>query len=226
MKLELINEKAKNFPKIENPLDFNEIRIWYCNYRSLSLLSDFQNLENIEILGYPDSSLELIGRLSNVKYLRIMHMPRVNDLSPLSNLKLLERLELAVLFSWNRQQHIKSLQPLNKLSNLQIVELHGVYPDDGSLQSLLSCPLLSEFQSGNLFTMQELLNLKVAKPEIKGTFFQPFVELPYSICEKCGSKKVILSGVIKNAFQCPECNKERIEKHLALWEAYLSSTTN
>jgi len=220
MKLELIREKSRDFPKIENPLDFTEIKIWHCRYQSLNKISDFQNAENIEIATYPDASLEFIGKLSKVKSLKIIHLPRVNDISPLSKLESLETLYLAILPSWDKLQHIASLNPLSRLRNLHSLSLHGIFVDDGSLQPLHSCPLLNEFHSGNLFSMQELLNLKAVKPEIKGTFFDPIVELPYSHCSKCGSLKVIMSGIIKYAIQCPKCNNKRVERHLREWQMY------
>jgi hypothetical protein len=220
MKLELLREKARDFPKIENPLDFTEIKIWHCRYHSLNQLSDFKNVESIEVATYPDASLEFIGELSQVKSLKIIHLPRIHDISPLSKLKSLERLYLAVLPSWDKLQHIASLNPLRGLMNLRSLSLHGIGVDDGCLKPLLSCPVLNEFHSGNIFSFQELLGLKALKPEIKGTFFEPIVEVPYSYCSKCGSSKVILSGVIKQAIQCPKCHGKRVQDHLSAWQSY------
>jgi phage FluMu protein Com len=176
-------------------------------------------MEKIEIATYPDSSLKFIGELPKVKSLKIIHLPKVSDISPLSQLESLETLELTILPSWNKIQHISTLRPLQDLAKLRTLTLLGIFVDDGSLQPLHSCPLLCEFHSGNLFSMQELLSLKYAKPEIKGTFFEPIVELPYTRCSKCGSLKVILSGVIKYAIQCPKCHHKRVQSHLAEWKA-------
>ncbi|HUH96281.1 MAG TPA: hypothetical protein VLZ89_02920, partial [Anaerolineales bacterium] len=183
-------------------------------------ISDFKNVESIEIATYPDVSLEFIGQLPKVKSLKIIHLPRVNDILPLSKLKSLETLYLAVLPSWDKFQHIASLKPLHKLMNLRSLSLHGIFVDDGSLRPLHSCPMLNEFHSGNLFSMEELLSLKAVKPEIKGTFFEPIVELPYTPCSKCGSRKVILSGVIKYAIQCPHCHSKRVQNHRIEWQRY------
>ena len=177
-------------------------------------------MESIEIATYPNSSLEFIGNISKVKSLRIIHLPRVNDISPLSKLELLEILELKILPSYNKLQHIATLKPLQNLSNLRSLALRGIFVDDGSLQPLLSCPRLDEFHCGNYFSIQERLSLKAANPEIKGTFLKPIVKLPYTPCSKCGWLKVILSGVIRYAIHCPKCHNNRVQKHLAEWQAY------
>jgi phage FluMu protein Com len=220
MKLELLREKSRNFPHIEDPLAFSEIRIWHCSYQSLSKISDFQNVESIEIATYPDSSLDIIGKLPKVKSLKIIHLPRVKEITPLSKLECLEILYLAVLPSWNKLQHIATLKPLQNLANLRSIDLHGIIVDDFSLSPLHSCPMLEEFKSGNLFSMEELLNLKNAKPNIKGNLFVPLVEIPYVHCTKCGTIKVMLSGVAKNAIKCPKCNKRSVQKHLDEWKTY------
>lgn len=225
MKLELIREKSKDFPTIDNPLSYTEIKIWHCRYQSLNRISEFQNIESIEIVTYPDTSLEFIEKLPRVKFLKITHLPKVSDISPLSKLASLEALYLSVLPSWDKLQHIASLKPLSRLTNLRSLSLHGFFIDDGSLQPLHSCLLLNELHSGNLFSMQELLSLKAVKPEIKGKFFDPIVELPYSYCSKCGSLKVIMSGVIKYAIQCPKCNNKRVERHLHKWQTYQAKIT-
>jgi hypothetical protein len=124
MKLELIREKSKYFLKIENPLDFTEIKIWHCRYQSSNQISDFQNIENIEIATYPDASFES-GKLPKVKSLKIIHLPKVNDISPLSKLESLETLYLAILPCWNKFQYIASLKPLHKFSKSQIEERYG-----------------------------------------------------------------------------------------------------
>jgi hypothetical protein len=219
MKLELLRDKSRTFPSIENPLEFSEIRIWHCRYQSLSPISNFKNLVNIEIATYPDSSLDIIGRLPGIRSLKIIHLPGISDISPLSQLKSLESLELATLPSWSKLQHISTLQPLQGLANLRSLALRGIFVDDGSLQPLHSCPVLHEFHGGNFFSIQERLSLKAAQPEIEGTFFEPIVELPYTPCSRCGSLKVILSGVIKYAIQCPKCHQNRVQRHLEAWQA-------
>jgi hypothetical protein len=164
----------------------------------------------------------LYGKLSKIKVLKIIHIPRIKEIMPLSKLESLEKLEISILPSQNNLQHIESLKPLRNLMSLRSLVLHGIAVDDGSLEPIASCPRLNEFRSGNLFSMHELLSLKAVKPEIKGTFFAPLVELPYTRCSKCGSLKVILSGVVKYAIQCPKCHKNRVQEHLDEWQKQLT----
>jgi hypothetical protein len=223
MKLELIREKDRLFPSIENPLDYTQIRIWHCRYQSLSPLSRFRNLEKIEIATYPDPSLEFVSGLTKVKSLFIIHLPKVSDIAPFSHLEALETLELAILPSWNKLQHISTLTPLRGLKRLRALTLHGILVNDGSLRPLHSCPTLEEFQSGNLFSMQQLLNLKAVKPNIKGMFFEPVVELPFDPCSKCGSPRVILSGITSHSIHCPKCHRNRVQRHLSEWQVYTTA---
>jgi hypothetical protein len=220
MKLELIRDKSRDFPKVENPLEYSEIRIWHCGYRSFDWIRSFQNVESIEIATYPDSTLESIGRLPTVKFLFIIHLPKITDISPLANLQSLEKLELQTLPSSAKTQQIKSLYPLEKLPNLRSFNFGGFTVEDGSLQPLHSCPNLEVFHSGNLFSIREFVSLKAAKPGLEGGFLNPLVKIPLIKCSKCGSEKVMLSGVRKNAIHCPKCHESRVQKHLAEWSFY------
>jgi len=92
---------------------------------------------------------------SRLKYLRIVHLPNVADLSPLSHLQELESLSFSTLPSWDtsgKLSTVESLQPIGQLSRLRHVELFGVVPKDKSLVPLQQCKLLesarfSKYQS-------------------------------------------------------------------------------
>lgn len=221
MKLELVRDTSKTFPSIDDPLAYDEIRIHHCRYETIKEIARLQNLERIKISTFPDPSFDFLADLPKVKELNVMHFPRVKDINPLSKLKALEVLELSVLMSSAKNHLIPSLKPLQGLPNLKSVSLHGVIPDDRSLKPLVSCPRLIEFQSGNCFPMEEILDLQIANSEIQGIFFKPIVEIPYSYCKKCNSRKIILSGVTKSAIKCPICNSACVENHITDWNTYL-----
>ncbi|HNC31976.1 MAG TPA: hypothetical protein PKX08_18330, partial [Cyclobacteriaceae bacterium] len=57
-------------------------------------ISTFKNLEELVIGTLPDDSLSFISGLTNLRYLRILHMPKIRDLSPIKALQKLENLSL------------------------------------------------------------------------------------------------------------------------------------
>jgi hypothetical protein len=223
MKLELIRQKANSFPDIEHPLSYTDVRIWHCNYASLSRLSDFRNVQCLEIATLPDSSLDFVGKLSALKSLQIVHLPKIHDIAPLSKLRALETLELATLPSWDassKRQHISSLKPLQHLAKLQSLALYGIVVDDGLLQPLYSCQSFKELRCSNLFSAKELARLKAMKPELIGTLLEPVIEVQHSYCSSCGTQKIMLSGVSRRSIMCPKCNAKRVQKHVEEWHTY------
>lgn len=140
-----MRDPAKTFPAVVEPSSVATIRIWHCGYRTLAPLAEFRNLEGAEIASFPDDSLEVLSELAKFRYLRILHLPKVKDLSPLGELGALEVLRLHTLPSWDaagRRTEVTSLGPIATLKNLEAVELFGVVPADLSVSSLAGLPRL------------------------------------------------------------------------------------
>ena len=137
-----IREQGKVFPHVENPKALKILKVWGCKYVSLSAISDFANLEKLEIGPFPDNTLDILTPLKKLRYLRIWHMPKVNDLSALEQLISLESLSLETMPSWDasgKVQEVTSLQPIQRLKNLKHLHLFGVRSKDKSLKTLYSC---------------------------------------------------------------------------------------
>lgn len=135
-----MRDAARTLLAVEAPLEIRSVRIWHCKYRSLVTLSSFKNLETLVVASYPDDRLELLSRLVRLKFLSILHLPRVTDLAPLADLQKLESLSLATLPSWDESgkvQVVASLEPISKLQSLHHLELFGVVPPDRKLTPLL-----------------------------------------------------------------------------------------
>lgn len=139
MHLNLIRDTAPAFPLIEHPLEIRTLRIWHCKYKSLRMLESLENLEELVIAGFPDGSLEMLIPLSGLRYLSILHMPKVSNLQALAGLSKLGSLSLSTSPAWDAARKVttvESLHPLAYLSSLKHVELFGVCPPDKSLADL------------------------------------------------------------------------------------------
>ncbi|MDP8926989.1 MAG: hypothetical protein M3O70_00005 [Actinomycetota bacterium] len=145
MIIDHVRDSARELPEVDDPSSVTAMRIWHCKFRSLESLRAYVNLRVLVVASYPDSSLEPIRGLADLRYLRLIHLPVVEDLSPLVGLARLETLRLATLPSWDssgKTTRVESLKPLASLSALRHLELFGIVPDDGSLAPLERCASL------------------------------------------------------------------------------------
>jgi hypothetical protein len=143
--LELMRDSSKTFPKLECPSTLRTARIWHCGYRSLVAVGALINLEELVIGSLPDRSLEFLCKLSQLRYLRIVHMPKITDLAALEHLTNIEVLSLSTSPSWDAARKctiVDSLMPLAGLPRLRQLELFGICPADKSLTDLQCCPAL------------------------------------------------------------------------------------
>jgi hypothetical protein len=143
--LECVRDTATTFPEVSAPDSIETARIWHCKYRTLEPLREFQNLSALVVGTYPDDSLEAISRLTKLKYLRVLHLPKVSDLAPLGRLSSLITLSLATSPSWDasgKRTVVTSLEPLTRLKAVRHIELFSVVPPDRSLRALECLPSL------------------------------------------------------------------------------------
>jgi hypothetical protein len=150
MQIELMRDPARDLAPIAQPDAVRTARLWHCKYRSLSGLATLTGLEGLAIATWPDDSLSTLAGLKHLRYLSIVHLPKVSDLGPLRELESLESLALATLPSWDsssRRTEVESLGPLASLHQLRHVELLGVVPADKSLEPLVN---LSSLQTARL----------------------------------------------------------------------------
>ncbi|MCS0628353.1 hypothetical protein NX786_03285 [Telluria mixta] len=143
--LELMRDPARTFPSVADPDAVRQATIWHCRYASLAPLAGLRHLERLVIATFPDASLEFLGRLEQLRHLRIMHMPKVSDIEPLAGLTQLTSLSLSTLPSWDasgKTTTVRSLEPLAALPALAHLELLGICPPDKSLVPLEQCPHL------------------------------------------------------------------------------------
>lgn len=144
MHLDLVRPDGKTFPVVGAPQNVRSARLWNCKFPA-SPVGQFRNLEGLEILALRDSSLEFIGELRSLRYLRITDMPKVRDLEPLGQLTSIEVLRLHTLPSWDssgKRTVVSSLDPIAALPALRHLELFSIVPPDRSLATLERCNAL------------------------------------------------------------------------------------
>lgn len=146
MHLELMRDSAAKFPSTFDTGNVQSARIWNCKYKSLQGLEMLENLEILVIASFPEKSFEILATLGKLKYLSVLHLPKVTSLEPLRALKRLESLSLATSPAWDAKGQlttVASLEPIACLPALQHLELFGVCPPTRSpLELLAGCAVL------------------------------------------------------------------------------------
>lgn len=139
MMIDLMRDSAKTFPRVEHPESVLALRIWYCKYSDLSPLRDFVNLEELSIAGFTDKSFENLASLAKLRYLKILHPSRIQNLHGLEQLRNLEQLSLATNPSWDASRKyavVESFAEVAQLPKLRRLELFGIHARDSSLEPL------------------------------------------------------------------------------------------
>lgn len=140
--LELIRDPSRTFPHVADPDSVRSVKVWFCKYKSLGLLADLRNLEELVIAGFPDASFEFLVKLKKLRFLSVVHMPKIFNVAPLAELKQLTSLSLSTLPSWDASRKtttIQSLEPLAAIPELAHLELFGICPPDKLLVPLEKC---------------------------------------------------------------------------------------
>jgi len=129
-------------PVLPEALTVDSLRIWHCSYETLEPVQYLENLRVLTIGTFPDSRLDFFAKLRRLEYLRIVHLPKVIDLSPLSELTSLHSLSLETLPSWDasgKRTEVTSLEGLAKLPQLRHLDLLGVVPKERNLNDVMRC---------------------------------------------------------------------------------------
>lgn len=145
MHIDLMRDKSKVMPPIENPEKVKSIRIWHCKYKSFEQLSELINLEVAVFASLPESNFNFLEHCLKLKHLSVVHLPKIRDLSPLQSLNNLETVSLSTLPSWDASGKVSvvtSLAPFALLPHLKYIELFGVITENKSPNELASCKTL------------------------------------------------------------------------------------
>jgi hypothetical protein len=219
--VEQIRTFQDEFDQVVEEPPVTGLRLHGCSISDLSAITKMEQLIYLDIFDFGKASLEWIGRLRNLRYLRLMHLPKHHDLSSLSNLKLLEELYLESLPSWDASGKtlvFETLAPLAHLSELRVLRLLTAKVLRDGLSPLFGLSTLAKFETGNYFSTEDFARLAHHLPDLDCDYTRPVHEVHYSTCTKCEAKKVRLSGVRRGGLLCPVCNERRIHLHAQRFE--------
>ena len=137
-RIDLLRDRSAKFPPIEQREQVQCLRIWHCKYKTLQPIAELQNLEELVIATFPDQTFQILASLRKLRYLRVLHMPKITSLQGLAELTGLESLALETSPSWDgkRWTTVDSLEPIAAIPNLKHLQLFGVCPPDRSLIAL------------------------------------------------------------------------------------------
>jgi hypothetical protein len=89
-----MRSKETSFSKLNVDEACTHLRIWHCKFKSLSDPARLSNLEELVIAGFPDSAFDFAQGLKKLRLLRIVHLPKVSDLTGLEPFTSLRTLSL------------------------------------------------------------------------------------------------------------------------------------
>jgi hypothetical protein len=162
--------------------------------------------------------LDGIEALSSTTSLTLDNVPRIRDLHPLSALTRLRRLRIATLMSRainGSDQLIDSLAPLEALRSLEQLAFFSAKARDDDLS-----PLYALRKIPLTYSTEQIARL--AGVLGRGADEWPaIVPSGWRACRACGADdEVMLVGARRRRYACPHCDAERVERHIAAFEAW------
>jgi|GEM_PF-1404412 len=176
---------------------------------------------------YVGSAYTLAGvsELTQVRELRLLHIPKVTSLEPVSRLQGLQILVVATPPSWDASRRcieVESLAPLGRLKNLGRLDLCGVLPRDRTLKPLGELVNLRQLLISHVyaFGMEDYADLARHLPRTVGACLRPCYSMGFETpCRKCRGQTVFLTGPRPRTRRqlCPTCDRAKLEEHIAEW---------
>lgn len=204
-----------------------ELTLRDCRLSSLQGVSQLTNLTKLTLWGSTKlTSLEGLDKLESLETLIIEHIPKVESLDVLTRLPQLKRLVIHSSTGSEKNLIFDSFEPLSHLHSLEVFDLAGVVPQDGSLEPIGRLQTLEQLYLGNLFSIAEVARLAACFPKLKADCLQPYSEVHGGQgalrCKKCGTAQIMLhgkKGKRSRLFVCPTCHAKVVEEHDALFRS-------
>jgi hypothetical protein len=197
----------------------------------------FKTLDEVQLSGA--KSLEHLAlswatRLQDLSFLRDLPALKTLIIDDMKRLDLTTLPELPQLTGLalgggiNSTMKVQSFDPLTRLPNLRYLSLYSIRSTDGSLKPLSMLRNLRDIALPNYFSVDEFARLAGALPDTKGKVLTPFFtatdgsdKIPWG-CKNCGGPRYMMTGK-PAVILCPECDKAKMDKRIARWEAARAS---
>ncbi|WP_319586101.1 hypothetical protein [uncultured Desulfobulbus sp.] len=197
------------------------------NYDQLKQISSLEQLERLSVYLSPSvTDLSPIAKMSNLQILSLESSFKDVSLEPLRLLTNLRVLSISTLMSKavnGGTGCFDSFDPLGDLCNLEYLELFAVKPRELGLEPLTRLKSLKELEINNLYSLEDYAHLAVDLPNTKGLFQTPYYQTKLDAwkCKMCGGiDYYVLFGTKRRAFVCIRCEKDKLDKHLLLFEQF------
>jgi hypothetical protein len=197
---------------------------------SLDGLAALPQLQNLHLVD--PGTLEGLEQLQRLVSLTVYCFPKIHSLTPIGSLSNLRTLYVSTPPSYDasRKCHdVESLDPLGRLSHLEALTLRGVLPREGRLSALHVLTGLKQLAITHVFAfaIDDYARLARALPNTSGNCLRPYYEAHWAgTCQRgCGRARVALTAPPRRSPRtlCPDCDRERLERHAAAWTAIVNS---
>ena len=178
-----------------------------------------KDIEELEISGNKIISIDFLKYFNDIKYLKIIGMNKIKDLSPLKYLQELVKLDIMTTPGWDgsgKRLYYETLKPISNLTKLECLRTIDIEFLNDGLKPLCKIKTLKEFITRNNYTTEDFIILEYYRPDIECKYAHLYREwegYEYYKCKKCGTYKIEFSGKeLSRKIFCKNCNKNKIKE--------------
>jgi hypothetical protein len=184
--------------------DLLGLHVWWSSIKDLSALQHAESLLYLHIGSSAQvQSIEPLRAMTQLQWLELENLQKIDDIAPLSGLHNLQGLMYAG--SMNGKPTIQSLAPLADLHNLRWLALHSMRVTDGSLRPLGGLRDLAFLSLTNFYAVEEFAWLKTRLPHADYDI-DAYTEINHSL--------VMLTGK-RLGWLCRVCDAAKLDKAVA-----------
>jgi Leucine-rich repeat (LRR) protein len=145
--------------------DLEGLYVKWSGIQNLDALAEARGLRHFH-LGSSASleSIDALAARTNLETLGLENVKRISDLGPLGELRGLQ--QLAVEGSMWTTQHVETLEPIGRLSELRYLSLVNLRARDGTLRPLLALRKLRRFHAATWWDEAERQELRSLNPDM------------------------------------------------------------
>ena len=216
--LDLRNISAKTWPTLLSGCRAIELRLYNLKLPSLEGIDKLTNTRRLKLeWATKVEALEPVFKLSDLTHLAVEDFPRLQRLDGIEELGELTELRLSGnLAGGSSPLHLKSIEPISRISKLTKLSLANAKFEVDDITSLARCKNLRHLRLTNQFDRTQIAFLASRLNEQLVEPLTAYVKI-HLRCVKCSSLKSMFTGR-KMPFLCPVCDAQRHEKFTRQFE--------